>query len=111
MFTGVFKDRAATRPRPGQTPDDVLLRLLQAKSLKPFRFTRRGEIGPFVVEYVCRERALVIELRRKFSGDETREQARTAFLNAMGYSVLQIARQDLLSRPVKILTQIRMALR
>lgn len=105
MFTGVFRER--TRSRPGAA-QDALASVLQSRSLRPHRFVRHCEIGPFLVEYVCRERSLVVELQPRLSNEP--RQARTAFLNEMGYSVLCLSRAELLTRPDKVLSQIRAAL-
>ena len=45
--------------------DDRLRRLLRSRSLHPYRFTARCEIGPFVVANVCAERSLVVELQEQ----------------------------------------------
>lgn len=111
MFTGVFKDRSHARLGPARTPDQVLKRLLQARSLRPHRFLRRASIGPFVVDYVCPEKALVIELmneHRAFMAQDAND--RTVMLERFGYRVLRFWRKEVLDSPELVLRQILAAL-
>ena len=109
MLTGVFRDR--TRQRTAHTAADVLWQLLQARSLKPHRFHRNSEIGPFLVEYVCLERALIVELRDSLGPKGSREQNRRALLQELGFGLLSISQRELLARPDHALARIRAALR
>jgi very-short-patch-repair endonuclease len=111
MFTGVFKDRTRARASATQSPNEALARLLSAKSLRPHTFARGGEVGPFIVDHVCHARALVVELNRGREDYEPRRRARVAFLNELGYSVLQVSRHELLAHPDRVLAQVRAALR
>jgi very-short-patch-repair endonuclease len=107
MFTGVFKDR--TRSTSQRSAAETLAHVLRAKSLRPHRFLRGSEVGPFTVEHVCHDRKLIVELR-KIALDESRQQARIAFLKEMGYRVLQISRQAVLAHPDKVIALVRDAL-
>jgi very-short-patch-repair endonuclease len=112
MFTGVFKDRTRGRACIAQAPNEALARLLLAKSLRPHQFVRNGEVGPFVVDHVCHAQALVVELSRgQREENEPRRRARVAFLNELGYSVLQLSRQEVVAHPDRVLAQVRAALR
>lgn len=106
MFTGVFKDRTRSTSR---SAAEALAHLLRAKSLRPHRFLRGSEVGPFVVEHVCPERKLIVELR-KLALDDARQQSRVAFLKELGYEVLQVSRQRVLAHPEKVIAQVRQAL-
>ena len=108
MFTGVFKVRAHARPA-ALAPAGALASILRSKHLQRHRFVRNGEIGPFVVDYVCRERALILEVLPA-GGGAMKQQARCAFLMEMGYRVLQFSRRDL-AHPARVLAQIEAALR
>ena len=90
--------------------DDRLRRLLQSRSLHPFRFNARCEIGPFVVAHVCPERSLVVELLAQ-PHERQRQQQRIAFLAGLGYTVLQICPRELQRQPRRALRRVRAALR
>jgi very-short-patch-repair endonuclease len=112
MFTGVFKDRSRARACATQSPNEVLARLLLSKYLRPHAFVRNGEVGPFIVDHVCHAQALVVELSRgQREESEPRRRARVQFINELGYSVLQISRQDVLAHPDRVVAQVRIALR
>jgi very-short-patch-repair endonuclease len=89
--------------------DDCLRRLLRSRSLHPYRFTARCEIGPFVVANVCAERSLVVELQQ--ADEQQRQRQRAAFLAGLGYTVLQICPRELQRQPRRALSRVRAALR
>jgi very-short-patch-repair endonuclease len=91
------------------TAEDRLRRLLQSRSLRPFRFNTRCEIGPFVVAHVCAERSLVVELNAQ-TDDRHRQQQRTVFLAGLGYTVLRICPHELQRQPRRALQRVRAAL-
>lgn len=105
MFTGVlrYRSREGRGYVPGQSADEALANLLRARSLRGHRFVRECEIGPFIVDHVCPERALVIDLSRS----RTESEARARFLEALGYRVLTVTRHDLFHRPDRVLARIR----
>jgi very-short-patch-repair endonuclease len=86
--TGLRKARALRR-----TPTEAerrLWNLLRNRSVEGLKFLRQHSIDPFVVDFVCRERMLVIEVDGSQHVDDAHyDQRRTAFLNARGYSVLR----------------------
>ena len=96
-----FKDRSAKERMASEA--QALAELLAARELREFPLTRHCEIGPFVVEYLFAERALVIELAPA--------DARVKFLTGMGYDVLAIDPHELLRHPRRVLSRLRLALR
>lgn len=110
MFTGVFRDRTRSRVAPNG-PRETLARLLQSHSLHPHRFVRHAAIGPFVVEHVCRERALIVELQRSETVAAERLRARLQFFGTLGFRVVLVKSADVLKRPQEVLSQVREALK
>lgn len=112
MFTGVFKDRSRSFASAALSPNDALARLLQARSLRPHRFLRNAEVGPFVVDHVCRAQGVIVELHRGLRAEsEPRRQARIALLQQLGFQVLLVTRQEVATAPERVLAQVRAALR
>jgi len=67
-----------------------LWNLLRNRSVEGLKFLRQHPIEPFVVDFVCREHMLVIEVDGSQHIDDAEyDRRRTAFLNARGYSVLR----------------------
>jgi very-short-patch-repair endonuclease len=106
MFIGFRRDRVRADRA---SIEDRLRQLLQSRSLRPYRFSARCEIGPFVVAHVCRERSLVVELL--VPGQQAREAQRAAFLAELGYVVVHVSARDLQLHPGGVKRRIRSALR
>jgi very-short-patch-repair endonuclease len=73
---------------------DRLWELLRSRELREWRFRRQHPLGPFVVDFVCIEQALVIELKAERS--TPRDEARGLFLERLGYRVLRLADHEVL---------------
>jgi very-short-patch-repair endonuclease len=113
MFTGVFKDRTRTQADPAQPAEQLLAALLRSRLLHRHRFARHCEIGPFVVDHVCRELSLIVELLPPIDQprDKYQFEARSAFLAGMGYRVIHVSPRELKAQPHKVLARIRAAMR
>jgi len=61
---------------------------IRNRQLGGFKFRRQATIGPFVVNFLCVEARLIIELDGG-QHDETIDAGRTAFLEARGHQVLR----------------------
>jgi very-short-patch-repair endonuclease len=92
---GVAKAR---RLRRGQTEAERRLwNLLRNRTVHGLKFVRQHPIDPFVADFVCRERMLVIELDGSQHVEDAEYDARrTAYLNRRGYSVLRFWNTDVL---------------
>lgn len=93
MFTGVFRAPAPKEIPPGLMRER-LAQLFAHKLLRRYVFKPQVAIGPYVVDYVCTDAGLILELphRRTRSSDH---DARAAFLARMGYRVFCISLKDL----------------
>ncbi|WP_129641385.1 DUF559 domain-containing protein [Peristeroidobacter agariperforans] len=101
MLTKDFKDRSAKERIARES--QALAELLAARELREFALTRQFEIGPFVVECLFIEQALVVELAPC--------DARLKFLTDMGYRVLAIEPRELRRHPRRVLRRLRAALK
>jgi adenine-specific DNA-methyltransferase len=77
--------------RASQTPSESLLwSKLRGRRLHGRRFRRQNPIGPFIVDFVCEEARLIIELDGgQHSDQQPYDKARTDFLESKGYRVLR----------------------
>jgi len=85
----------------------ALWRALRGRQLEGFRFRRQVPIAGFIVDFLCPEAKLVIEL----DGGQHVEQgsydaARTRKLASLGYRVLRYWNNDVLSRIEAVLEDI-----
>lgn len=71
----------------------ALWAILRNRQLEGFKFRRQATIGPYVVDFLCVEAALVIELDGGQHGDE-RDAARTTYLETRGLAVMRFWNND-----------------
>ncbi|UUL82813.1 endonuclease domain-containing protein [Sphingomonas qomolangmaensis] len=70
--------------------------------LSPYRprFTRQLVVGPYIVDFACREARLAIELDGSQHHDAAaRDAARTAWLESAGWRVVRLWNNDVLTDP------------
>ena len=71
---------------------------LRNRRLSKFKFRRQQPIGPYIVDFFCSEKGLVVELDgSQHAETENREKddVRTAFLKSRGYKVLRFWNHEL----------------
>ncbi len=83
---------------------------LRNRSLMGYKFRRQYPIGPYIVDFACPERRLVVELDGG-QHDEPTDAERTWHLEAAGFGVLRFWNNDVFVRQDAVLAQIFAALR
>jgi len=83
---------------------------LRARRLNGYKFARQVPLGPFIVDFLCREELLVVEIDGSQHAESFTDQSRTKWLNAHGYSVLRFWNQEILRERRSILETILAAL-
>lgn len=78
-------------------PERELWIALRAKRFAGVKFTRQVVIGPYIADFVCRSRKLIIELDGATHDDASRDDQRTAFLEAQGYRVIRFWNNDVMT--------------
>jgi very-short-patch-repair endonuclease len=81
--------------------------------LQNHKFIRQHPVGPFTVDFLCRETALVIEVdgaTHSEDRDMEYDQRRTEFLKSQGYRVLRIQNDDIYHRFDDVMDMILLAL-
>lgn len=113
-YHGNFKTdklvKRARELRQKQTPaEEVMWELVRNRHLAGLKFRRQHQIGPYIVDFFCNEKKLVVEL----DGDvhESEEQKkhdhkRDAYLHSLGFTVLRFENSDFLNDPQSALEQI-----
>ncbi len=107
------KRNSARRLREAMTePERRLWAQLRRRQITDARFRRQVPIGPFIVDFACVERKLVIET----DGDthtlaEAYDQQRTAYLEADGWRVLRFTNDQVMREMPGVLQFIAGALR
>jgi very-short-patch-repair endonuclease len=100
--------KAATKRRGGATvkartlrstetePEFRLWSDLRNRLLNGYKFSRQIPLGPYIVDFICRERMLVVELDGTQHIDSEHDAIRTRWLNANGYSVIRFWNDEIL---------------
>jgi len=83
---------------------------LRARAIDGCKFVRQEPIGPFIVDFVCRERRLVIEVDGGQHATDARDAVRDRWLRDQRYRVLRFWNNDVLGNIDGVLETIAMAL-
>ena len=70
---------------------------LRDRQLANFKFRRQRPIGPYVVDFICEEAMLIVELdgsQHKEATNADHDAARTAYLESRGYLVIRVWNTD-----------------
>ena len=88
-----------------------LWRALRDRQVLNRKFRRQEPIGRFIVDFVCEEKCLIIELDGgQHAEQEKADAARTRWLESQGYSVLRFWNNDVFQRWDGVLESIMDAL-
>jgi very-short-patch-repair endonuclease len=87
-----------------------LWRHLSRRQLNGFKFSRQMPVGPFICDFLCRERKLIVEVDGGQHAESNRDAARTAFLEAQGYRVIRFWNSEVLGNVDGVLHVIARAL-
>ncbi len=90
-------------------PTDAERRLwqgLRGRQMDGFKFRRQMPLGPYIVDFVCLEARLVIEVDGGQHQGSQKDQARDAWLTAEGYRVLRFWDHEVLGRTTELLERI-----
>jgi very-short-patch-repair endonuclease len=71
--------------------------VLRNRQLSGAKFRRQQPIGPFIADFVCHDRRLIIEADGGQHADRIADKRRTSFLESKGYRVLRFWNNDILN--------------
>ena len=84
---------------------------LRNRQLSSFKFRRQHEMGPYIADFCCPQRKLVVELDGSQHAEQAlKDQKRTLDINQMGYQVLRFWDHEVLQELDTVLEAIRLAL-
>ena len=104
------KTRFARSLRKRQTPGEKLLwRQLRARNFHGLKFRRQVPVGPYIVDFLCVQRKLIIEI----DGDshcalsaQERDKKREEYLRNKGFVVIRFSEQQVKEDIHSVLTQL-----
>lgn len=99
--------KKASKRHPGKTTQSRKLRRnetdaeyrlwyeLKNRGLSGFKFSRQVPLGPYIADFVCREKMLIVELDGSQHASSTHDRQRALWLNTQGYAVLRFWNHEL----------------
>jgi very-short-patch-repair endonuclease len=108
-----MRARARSLRRDSTDAERVIWSALRAHRLNGASFRRQKPIGPYVADFVCHERNLIIELDggQHFESKQIQRDARRdSFLTVKGYRVLRFNNYDVMTNMAGVLETIAAAI-
>ena len=104
--------RARELRREPTDAERALWRHLRRRQINGHKFRRQQAIGRFIVDFVCLEKRLVVEVDggQHSEGQARYDDRRTSWLRSEGYRVLRFWNGDVLREPEGVFEVIRRAL-
>jgi len=86
--------------------------MIRDRKLEGFKFKRQFLIDPYIVDYICLEKKLIVELDGDLHGDQIGyDEARDAFLRRRGYRILRFMNGEVAEDLGRVLETILQALK
>ena len=79
---------------------------LRAHRMTPWKFKRQQPLGPYIVDFVCFQAHLIIEVDGGQHQDSAADQARDAWLEEQGFRVLRFWNNEVLVQMPAVLEKI-----
>jgi very-short-patch-repair endonuclease len=83
---------------------------LRAHRFRRTKFKRQAAIGKYIVDFVCFEKSLVIEVDGSQHADNEKDHARTRWLENQGFRVVPFWNNDVLKNTAGVLDTIMTAI-
>lgn len=84
----------------------AMWRLMRDRRLSAFKFRRQVPFKNYILDFVCFEKQLVIEIDGSQHADSQSDATRGASLSAEGFQVARYWNNDVLQQPVAVLEDI-----
>jgi len=108
-MSSMARHRVRELRRNATEAEKVLWERLRGRRLQGLKFQRQFPIGPFVADFCCRERRIVVEADgegHQTGAQVARDQGRDAYLRGQSYLVLRFTNDEILSDLENVLRKI-----
>lgn len=103
----IQKHRARTLRKNATDAEQHLWRQLRGRQLANYKFRRQHVMGFYILDFVCLEAKLVIELDGGQHQQQTvYDQQRTAYLEVLGFTVLRFWNHQVLQQTDAVLMKV-----
>ena len=86
--------------------ESAMWRLLRDRRLSRFKFRRQVPFQNFILDFVCFEARIIIEIDGSQHASSERDRARDAILMAEGFRIARYWNNDVLQQPSAVLEDI-----
>jgi very-short-patch-repair endonuclease len=86
--------------------ETAMWRLLRGRRLESLKFHRQVPFKNFILDFVCFEKHLIVEIDGSQHAESVRDTARDAVLTAEGFRIGRYWNNDVLQRPSAVLEDI-----
>ena len=92
----LLRERARSMRREPTEAERRMWRVLRGRRLAAFKFRRQETIGPYIADFVCYERRVVIEIDGGQHAENAYDGRRDAWFQDRGYTVLRFWNADVM---------------
>jgi very-short-patch-repair endonuclease len=91
----MMRDNARGLRQRATPPEQLLWSVLRGRRLGGLKFRRQESVGPYIVDFCCRERKLIVELDGMSHDDQGgQDSIRDGWLRSQGFRILRITNWD-----------------
>jgi very-short-patch-repair endonuclease len=86
--------------RDSTTAEKRLWEQLRNRKLAGFKFVRKAPVGPYIADFLCLERNLIVEVdgaTHSTAAELANDQRRTESLKAKGYRLIRLQNEEVMS--------------
>jgi very-short-patch-repair endonuclease len=84
--------------------------MLRDRRMPAFKFKRQHVIAPYIVDFACLERSLIVEADGGQHAESVSDRKRDAYLCNKGFRILRVWNNDVLENPSGVFEMIYVAL-
>ena len=106
-MTNRFVNTAKTLRKSQTDAEKLLWKHLRAKQMEGLKFKMEQSIGNYVIDFICLEKLLVIEVDGGQHADNKKDEERDAWLKSEGFKVLRFWNNEALTNIKGVLEVIR----
>lgn len=107
-YLGLLKE--ARQLRKNQTKaEEILWQLVRNKQLDNLKFRRQHQIGPYIVDFYCHDKRLIVELDGGIHNtpkQQKHDQKRDRYLKSLGFNILRFPNKEVYNNVELILRKI-----
>lgn len=112
MNYDLLKENARQMRKEPTEAEDAFWKLVSAKGLD-VKFRRQHVIGNFIVDFVCLEKNLIVEIDGGYHDDveqQIEDNLRTKELKDYGFTILRLQNEEVIGNPQEVIRKIKLAL-